>query len=130
MGACRLLRSICADSIEYFTGGTWRDDVAPLPHIVTVVLVLLLISGSQPHYFTKWGIFRLICTPLHLGALWWVLREAPWSAGAVRARQRAAALATLQEPHRRRGGWTGLGYSPVLDVVVLPVAGMLGFVAG
>ncbi len=122
---------IADDAILYDLDSTFRDRLAQLPPLVWVLLVIVLILGPQPYRFTKWGVFWLLSIPLQLGALWWVLKEAPWNASAVRAQQAAAegqaggAQADGAPPHRCRGGWTGLGYSVLIGTIVLFVGSML-----
>ncbi len=91
-----------------------------------LLVVWLLVHGPQPRRFTKWGWFWLIAVlPAGIGAVWYLLREAPWGA-------RASAWPALgprqtRNPHDangpvRRGGWLALLFAVVL---AQPAGGLL-----
>ena len=101
-----------------------------LAFLVMAGLVGLLVAGPQPRRFTKWGWFWLITLlPAGLGAVWWLLREAPWD----RHMSAEPPLPPRVTRHRydptgrvRRGGWTGLLAGLVLGqlLAVLLTAGL------
>lgn len=44
-----------------------------------LAMVVLLVTGPQPRFMTKWAVFWTLGMPLNAGLLWWLFHEAPWS---------------------------------------------------
>lgn len=70
-----------------------------LARLVGLVLVLVLIGAPQPRYATKWAWFWVLLLPGGLGALAWIVIEAPWSS---RANRHPEPLPHNQQPEDRR----------------------------
>jgi hypothetical protein len=78
---------------------------------VMFLIVFLLVKGPEPRRFTRWGWFWIIAfLPAGLGAVWYLLREAPWNARTSELWPLPRHARGLAEPigPRRTGGWVGL----------------------
>jgi hypothetical protein len=98
-----------AESIQLNPPGTpWL----PLVVGASILLVLfLLVKGPEPRRFTRWGwAWIIVFLPAGIGALWYLLREAPWNARTSARwplpRHATGAHDPIGPPRRR--GWLGL----------------------
>lgn len=48
--------------------------------VVFLLLVLVMFLGGQPRLATRWATFWLLLSPMNIGSLRILIREAPWSA--------------------------------------------------
>ena len=73
--------------------------------VAVVTTIVLLVTGPQPRFMTKWAVFWTLGMPLNAGLFWWLFYEAPWSARA-RAMPEPAGRTVRQtfDGRRRRGG--------------------------
>ncbi len=112
---------------ELITQRWYRLLAEPLIVLILLGAVLAVFTGAQPRRFTRLGTCVIVLfTPLLLGVIWWLVREAPWSR---RARAMPAPVdgwkvgvpegGTL----RRRGPWTAL----VVVVVAVALVNAAGF---
>jgi hypothetical protein len=86
----------------------WAKQLGNALGYVQVAAFLLLVVGSQPRRFTKWGQFWLLGLPAGAGLFWWVLRDAPFDPG-MRSLPEPAPHAQVQisDDVVRRGGRQG-----------------------
>lgn len=71
--------------VPVYSGG--HDLLLRFPQIgsgIFLLLLVVLLLGGQPRRATRWATFWLLLTPMNLGMLRTLVREAPWS-GAMRA---------------------------------------------
>lgn len=54
----------------------WFLLVTGIAHLLVLGTVLF---GPQPRRFTRWAAFWWVTMPLGVGAVWLLVREAPWS---------------------------------------------------
>lgn len=80
--------------------------------VLTAISVVTIVAGPQPRSFTKWGTFWIVwLLPLSTGAVWWLLREAPWSRRAVAIPEPEPRARNVRVGDRQRlgGGWAFVG---------------------
>jgi len=107
-----------------------RNPSAPLLPLAAggamFLVIWLLVAGPQPRRFTKWGWFWIIAViPAGIGAIWYLLREAPWSprASAIPPLPpRTTRAANHPAGPSRRGGFFAL---LVAALLFAPVAALL-----
>ena len=96
--------TVSTDALALQSGAAAARGVGAL---LTLIAIVVLVTGPQPRRLTKWATFWVIVLlPLSAGAIWWLLREAPWSrrANAVPEPEPGAAGVMVGEHWRQGGG--------------------------
>jgi hypothetical protein len=74
-------RAARAQHVPIQTGG--HDLLLAFPQVgllVFLLLLLVMLRGGQPRLATRWATFWLLLSPMNIGMVRILIREAPWSA--------------------------------------------------
>jgi hypothetical protein len=100
----QISRVAAEQGVPVHSGG--RDLLLRFPQIgsaICLLLLVVLLFGGQPRLATRWATFWLLLTPMNIGLVRTLVREAPWSAE-MRAWPEPPAHRSMPADQRLTGG--------------------------